>query len=199
MLTLKLNNLLTSACRRYSQGPAFVVLNSKEKLNVSPTPIDDFQSAVHRGREYEDNTILFLRSLGFSLDSCGKAGDAGIDFRGFWHLPNDHTVPVVGQCKREKKTLSSKYIREFAGSMEREPNTLGIIVSASQWSDPALNQTNSSQKPLILFQLDPDTLSLTQAVFNQQARVLLPQLSIAKHYKSDVASGFEISLIYRTE
>lgn len=93
--------------------------------------------------------------------------------------------------------------------MEKETShTVGILVSSAPWSTAALVQTNGSKRPLILLQLEGDNPTFLsdvsggqvhQAVLNLPAKQLLPRLSLAKQYKSDIDSGFEVALVYKVD
>ena len=48
------------------------------------------------GKAFERLTVKTLKPLGFLLTHCGKPGDEGIDFIGYWDLP-DKKVAVAGE------------------------------------------------------------------------------------------------------
>lgn len=52
-------------------------------------------SYTELGKKYEELTAEFLKACFCTVTLCGGAGDHGIDFRGFWNLP-DRTLPIVG-------------------------------------------------------------------------------------------------------
>ena len=81
------------------------------------------------GRHFEKATVQALRRLAFDLSMCGGPKDKGVDFRGTWRLQSS-CVPVVGQCKKYRKRLGPRHVRELEGALGRESgNTLGILVS----------------------------------------------------------------------
>ncbi len=53
------------------------------------------QALYKAGTAFEKLVVETLRPLGFQLHHCGKTGDKGIDFFGFWVLP-DKKVPIAG-------------------------------------------------------------------------------------------------------
>jgi restriction endonuclease Mrr len=105
----------------------------------------------------------------------GRSRDRGIDFRGVWHLP-DQSVPIIGQCKNEKKTLSSRYIREFIGTLNEEKHSVvGIFVSNSRFSKEC-RLTAAVDVPLLFCQLENN--KLVGVYLNTAAQKRLPNLTI---------------------
>lgn len=83
------------------------------------------------GRHFEEIVVQSLKKLYVDVAACGGPRDRGIDFRGVWRLKSS-SMRVIGQCKRYKKRLGPKHIRELEGSLTHEvKETLGIIVSES--------------------------------------------------------------------
>ena len=83
------------------------------------------------GRQFEEVVVKSLRKLSLDVAACGGPRDRGIDFRGIWRL-NSCSMRVVGQCKRYKKRMGPRHVRELEGSLAHEvKETLGIIVSES--------------------------------------------------------------------
>jgi len=131
----------------------------------------------------------------FKVTPSGRTGDGGIDFKGYWDLP-DRKVPVVGQCKSGSNTLPVKFLREFIGSLSSYPmETLGVLVSASAWSKNMQAQMNKTTRPLILCQLHENQKILIQLAVNFGARKLLPGLLISKQYKENIE---QLVLLYDT-
>lgn len=92
-----------------------------------------FTSRQEFGRQFEEIVVQSLRKLSVDVAACGGPKDRGIDFRGVWRLKSS-SMRVIGQCKRYKKRLGPKHIRELEGSLTHEvKETLGIIVSESGW------------------------------------------------------------------
>lgn len=85
------------------------------------------------GRQFEEIAAESLRKFSFDVAVCGGPKDRGIDFKGFWRLKS-MSVPIIGQCRRYKRRLGPKHVRELEGTLTHEVNgTLGIIVSESGW------------------------------------------------------------------
>jgi len=81
------------------------------------------------GRHFEELVVQSLRKYSFDVAVCGGPKDRGIDFRGVWLLKAS-SVPVIGQCRRHKKRLGPKHVRELVGTLTHEAKgTLGIIVT----------------------------------------------------------------------
>lgn len=81
------------------------------------------------GRHFEELVVQSLRKYSFDVAVCGGPKDRGIDFRGIWLLKTS-SVPVIGQCRRYKKRLGPKHVRELVGTLTHEAKgTLGIIVT----------------------------------------------------------------------
>ena len=85
------------------------------------------------GRHFEELVVQSLRKYSFDVAACGGPKDRGIDFRGVWLLKAS-SVPVIGQCRRYKKRLGPKHVRELSGTLAHEAKgTLGIIVTECGW------------------------------------------------------------------
>lgn len=83
------------------------------------------------GRYFEQVVAESLKKYSFDVTACGGPRDRGIDFRGAWLLKSS-PVRVIGQCRRHKRRLGPKHVRELEGSLSHEvKGTLGIIVSES--------------------------------------------------------------------
>lgn len=105
--------------------------------------LDSTSSSVFLGTQYEFEVIKVLEKFHMDIQHTGKVSDQGVDFRGVWHLPDGKVIPLLGQCKFEKKRIQPKGIREFEGTLihqdwmkdiVKQPNLnmqtpLGIYVS----------------------------------------------------------------------
>jgi hypothetical protein len=152
---------------------------------------EDSNSAYLRGLKYEYDVLKFLKRFGFSLERTGRSGDRGVDFRGVWRLP-DLTVPVVGQCKNEKKPVSSRYIREFIGTLHDEKqNAVGVFVSNSHFSKEC-RLTAAVEVPLLFCQLEND--KLVWIYLNVAAQKRIPNLTITA--QNDTSGQKAIYLMY---
>ena len=117
---LKMNIL----SRRLLLGTCFC-LRSSFLRSYSSTSRQEF------GRQFEEIVAKSLRKLSFDVAVCGGPKDRGADLRGVWLLKSS-SVPVIGQCKRYKKRLGPRHLREMEGTLSHEvKGTLGIIVSES--------------------------------------------------------------------
>lgn len=56
------------------------------------------------GLAYEKLSINALRRLGFQLMHTGGKGDKGLDFIGYWVLP-DREVPIIGETSMTPSSL----------------------------------------------------------------------------------------------
>jgi len=184
---------------RLSQNGPF-----RKFARLSSQPIltkDKRVSFTNLGKDFEKRSVQFFNTLAFSLEVCGQGGqrgDKGIDFRGFWNLP-DLKLPVIGQCKSSTKhKISSRTVREFSGSIENEPNSLGILVSASPWTMQAHYQFNSANHPLLMCQVDftNQSQTLVKAQLNRPAMTLLPKLSVGKFRNQELHTD-EIVFLYQ--
>ncbi|XP_068732703.1 uncharacterized protein [Montipora capricornis] len=102
------------------------------------------------GRQFEEIVVENLRKFSLDVAACGGARDRGIDFRGIWRLKSC-SVRVIGQCKRFRKRLGPRFVRELEGSLTHEAkNTLGIIVSESGYTKDAYEVFIGSLYPIAL-------------------------------------------------
>jgi hypothetical protein len=76
-------------------------------------------------------------------------GDGGIDLSGTWHLP-DREISVSAQCKREKRRLGARALRELEGSVLHSSTQVGLVISYSHYSTAALNHARASPMPMVL-------------------------------------------------
>ena len=105
----------------------YVICTFPQILFYSSTTRQEF------GRQFEEIAAESLRKFSFDVAVCGGPKDRGIDFKGFWRLKST-SVPIIGQCRRYKRRLGPKHVRELEGTLTHEVNgTLGIIVSESGW------------------------------------------------------------------
>lgn len=106
--------------------------------NESQSSILDAKEAFIRGAAFEKSVLLLLHRLRFDVVGTGGTGDGGVDFQGWWQLP-DQEVRVFGQCKNERRPLQPKNVRDFIGALETRKeshhDTIGIFVSRSPFSE----------------------------------------------------------------
>ena len=102
--------------------------------NLSPT------STFYVGTLYEYMVLRELRAFNISLHRTGGTDDKGVDLRGRWLLPH-HTqysdgIPVVVQCKAERRPTGPKYVRELEGATTAEdPGTMVILATLSRFTE----------------------------------------------------------------
>ena len=81
------------------------------------------------GRQFEEAVVRSLKRFSFDVAVCGGPKDRGVDFRGVWLLRSS-PVRVIGQCRRYKKRLGPRHVRELVGTLTHEPKgTVGFLVT----------------------------------------------------------------------
>lgn len=89
-------------------------------------------SSVVRGRAFEQNVVELLTSYRFTLHRTGGPNDRGVDFRGFWKPLDGKSIPVIGQCKCQKRRVGPDAVRELhAAVISQFSANLALLVSAS--------------------------------------------------------------------
>lgn len=105
------------------------------------------------GTLYEYTVLRALRKFNIYLYRTGGTDDRGVDLRGRWLLPT-HThysdgIPVVVQCKAEKRPLGPKYLRELEGVTAAEGvGTLLLLATLSRFTEGARRVVMSSNTPM---------------------------------------------------
>ncbi|KAK8805775.1 hypothetical protein WA158_002431 [Blastocystis sp. Blastoise] len=120
-------------------------------------------SYVTRGTNYEQFVYNRLSTNYISLLHCGGPNDKGIDIRGTINI-DDKLVPLIIQCKYQKQKISVKQIREFCGTIQNEysleetqlVSPISMFCSATGYSLPSLEYTDSISYPLLLLHLSPN-------------------------------------------
>ncbi|KAK9767457.1 hypothetical protein K7432_002765 [Basidiobolus ranarum] len=129
--------------------------------------------------EYQINKLL--KNFHIETRRCGGSDDKGVDLRGSWTLPG-RTLPIVAQCKHEKKKVGPNYVREIQATVEREtPGTLGILVSNKGFTKFALAQFSPAKAPIILITVN-ENLDIVGFHFNLATEKLLPELMITRKF-----------------
>jgi hypothetical protein len=176
----------------------------------------DAQEAFVRGPAYEKHVLALLKRLRFSVVGTGRAGDGGVDFQGWWLLP-DQELRILGQCKNESRQIQPKHIRDFVGSLETrhdQVDYLGLFISRSEFSTaalsvrpvglticdhfsdslvPSVQTAQSSSQPLLLLVYSDGALS--HAILNRTARARVPSLVVSRK-PSDPSTPMAIELTY---
>lgn len=136
-------------------------------------------STTHLGTAYELHCLHLLgRQLRMDLTRVGGRGDGGVDLRGWWNLPSERRLRVLGQCKAEKTKVGPRLIREMEGVARRSswhdelalegqpleddqidnlegrwpkpPPMITLICSSSGFSAQAMLDARSSSIPMLL-------------------------------------------------
>jgi len=108
-------------------------------------------SQVELGFQFEKETVQLLNDrYGFRVKNTSKQShDQGVDFYGTWrvsHSDNNNTpkmVHILGQCKRESKSISVSHIRELQGTLSQF-NNQQLTVSSDVVGDASSCSTLST-------------------------------------------------------
>ncbi|KAK7207062.1 hypothetical protein BZA70DRAFT_286441 [Myxozyma melibiosi] len=155
-------------------------LRYAEIQNLSP------ESTYHVGTLYEYTTLEALQTAArMQLERCGGAGDLGIDLRGTMRLASAETktIPVVVQCKSEKKKPGSRHIRELEGaSANSSANTLAVLAARLPVTDAAKRAMLSSARPMsfCLVTSYDEGGRIQQMIWNAAAEKLLSGLTVVQ-------------------
>ncbi|ORX44272.1 hypothetical protein DM01DRAFT_1340459 [Hesseltinella vesiculosa] len=107
--------------------------NMLEKDEMGEKDDGNQSSAVHRGRQFEHDTLKALSAIGMTLRHQGGKSDGGVDIKGAWSALTP-SVSVMVQCKNLKQGCQPEHLRGLVGATVglgwREP-ILGILASAS--------------------------------------------------------------------
>jgi Protein of unknown function (DUF2034) len=157
MLLLRLLRTRANAVCRLSNSRAYATKATHTDLdsflihanstNLSTT------STYYAGTLYEYTVLRALRSFNICLHRTGGTDDRGIDLRGRWILPH-HTnyadgVPVLVQCKAEKKPIGPRYLRELEGATAAEDSgTLVLLSSLSRFTEGTRRFLLRSNQPM---------------------------------------------------
>eukprot|EP00730_Choanoeca_flexa_P014574 TRINITY_DN6418_c0_g1_i1.p2 TRINITY_DN6418_c0_g1~~TRINITY_DN6418_c0_g1_i1.p2 ORF type:complete len:172 (+),score=11.23 TRINITY_DN6418_c0_g1_i1:889-1404(+) len=151
------------------------------------------KSTVAIGTAFEKLSIQYLQSKynGMKLQRRGQAGDGGVDFQGTWTIGAHAQIEVLGQCKRFKRAVPPKDLREFSAACNHRRNQsteldcLGIFASSSGYTKACLEEVYLSDTPLYCIHLNAATGQLMNGWLNRAARKGFPCLvmrsTIAKH------------------
>ena len=122
-------------------------LTHATSTNLSP------KSTYYVGTLYEYTVLRALRTLNISLHRTGGTDDRGIDLRGRWLLPT-HThysdgIPVIVQCKAEKRPMGPRYLRELEGATAtEEAGTLFLLATLSRFTEGARRVVMGSERAM---------------------------------------------------
>jgi hypothetical protein len=110
-------------------------------------------STYYVGTLYEYTVLQALRTFNIILHRTGGTDDRGVDLRGRWILPThaNYTegIPVIIQCKAEKRPMGPKYLRELEGATASEPNdTLVMLATLSRFTEGARRVVMGSERAM---------------------------------------------------
>ena len=117
------------------------------------------KSTYYVGTLYEYTVLNALRKFNICLHRTGGTYDRGIDLRGRWLLPT-HTdyldgIPVVVQCKAERRPTGPKYLRELEGATTMEgQETLVLLATLTRFTEGARRVVMGSDRAMGVVQVD---------------------------------------------
>jgi restriction system protein len=109
---------------------------------------------------FERTVLKLLEAMGYTwqrgtTDHLGRTADGGID--GVLYLDRLHLERVYVQAKRYQGTVGSSAVRDFAGAMDGESATKGVILTTASFSAEARKYLDKSPKAIRL--VDGDELA----------------------------------------
>jgi len=125
---------------------------SSDKRTVPNYSSSRRSSQVELGFQFEKETVQLLNGkYGFHVKNTSKQShDQGVDFYGTWrvsHSDNNNNTPkmvhILGQCKRESKSISVSHIRELQGTLSQF-NNQQLTVSSDVVGDASSCSTLST-------------------------------------------------------
>ena len=92
-----------------------------------------------------------MRESGFiQVEVTGRSGDGGIDGHGVLRVGGLLSFPVIFQCKRYRKPVSSGVVRDFRGAMVGRADKGLIITTGSFTRDADREATRDGASPIDL-------------------------------------------------
>jgi len=155
-------------------------LNHATATNLSP------KSTYYVGTLHEYTVMRALREFNMALHRTGGSDDKGIDLRGRWLLPHHQAysdgIPVVVQCKAEKRPMGPRYLRELEGAtMSEGQETLVLLATLSRFTEGARRAIMGSERPMGALLVGAYGLGgqVRQFIWNSAAgRLLGPELGV---------------------
>jgi len=117
------------------------------------------KSTYYVGTLYEYTVLNALRKFNICLHRTGGTDDHGVDLRGRWLLPT-HTeysdgIPIVVQCKAERRPTGPKYLRELEGATSAEEHgTFVLLATLSRFTEGARRVVMGSDRAMGVVQVD---------------------------------------------
>jgi len=135
-----------------------------------------------------------LREFNMALHRTGGSDDKGIDLRGRWLLshrqPYSDGIPVVVQCKAEKRPTGPRYLRELEGAtMSEGKETLVLLATLSRFTEGAIRVIMASERPMGALLVRPYDLGgqIRQFIWNSAAgRLVGPELGVQTFFDQDL-------------
>jgi hypothetical protein len=117
------------------------------------------KSTYYVGTLYEYTVLNALRKFNICLHRTGGTDDHGVDLRGRWLLPThieySDGIPVVVQCKAERRPTGPKYLRELEGATSAEEHgTLILLATLSRFTEGARRVVMGSDRAMGVVQID---------------------------------------------
>jgi restriction system protein len=98
---------------------------------------------------FERLSQRLLRENGFTqVEVTGKTGDGGIDGKGIVRISGVLSFHVIFQCKRYKRAVPPKEIRDFRGAMQGRADK-GLFITTSSFSRDAVKEATRDGAPPI--------------------------------------------------
>lgn len=120
------------------------------------------------GRQFEILVVTLLTKLSKfrNVLITQLSNDGGVDFRG-WYVPeaNGPEWPLVGQAKHLSRSVSASAARDFIGALDTcgEKAPVGLFISISGFSQPAVRAFDASHYRIVRWSLDELTSRLLEA------------------------------------
>lgn len=98
---------------------------------------------------FERLSQRLLRESGFTqVEVTGRSGDGGIDGKGIVRISGVLSFHVIFQCKRYKRAVPPKEIRDFRGAMQGRADK-GLFITTSSFSREAVKEATRDGAPPI--------------------------------------------------
>lgn len=132
---------------------------------------------------FEKCVLETLKSMGYagengSIKHSGKSGDGGID--GIIYLDRLGLERVHIQAKRWGANVSEPTVRDFAGAMDIRGATKGVIISTSDFTQPA--KVYSERSPKMIRLVSGYELASLMVEFgigvSHQKKIIIPSLDL---------------------
>ncbi|QSL66693.1 hypothetical protein MERGE_001077 [Pneumocystis wakefieldiae] len=129
-----------------------------------------------------------LKRYNINLWRVGGRNDQGIDLRGYWYYEREktrHKLPVIVQCKNEKKKIGSRYIREMNGVLSEENEGILGLISCCGYTEMAQKQLLKASKAMGICIILPKNEEgfLKKIIWNMEASKLIRGLGVQFQYK----------------